>query len=431
MAVVASVSNTTWRSTYAAAIALALLAGRVSVAQAQAPARPAELELTLHVCRSGPAVATGHAERSAGAAELGAIEPAQNPSLVAQHQQTLDGPSERETVIGAEFPVPWSGRRGVMREAARERQRAAQARASADDLSTALDFRQAYTVAVVEHERLRIMAAHQTSLQDLSTALAQLVARGETASYDVRRHQSEVRLHARALASVKARAQRAARRLAYWLGGPPDAALLTSNSLSRAPLASGERTSSPAVLALRAEARAAALESDAAGRRWVPEPELFAGYRQVASGDATGHGVSLGITLPLTVFERGQGAAARARAERTLFEARAARLARELETERRAADESLQALEAALREAEQIEVETERLKESARVLYGAGEASITELLDAYRTGENAALDRLSALEELFAARLSVMRAAGKQFDAVLDASCGSRQGSGR
>jgi outer membrane protein TolC len=128
----------------------------------------------------------------------------------------------------------------------------------------------------------------------------------------------------------------------------------------------------------------------------------------------------------LTFFEHGQGASARALAERALAEARAGRLEGELEVELAATVATLEPLEAAFEDAGLNLESAEQIKERARALYGAGEASITEVLDAYRTGENAALDRLAALEELLAARLAVMRAAGTQFDAELDASCGSR-----
>lgn len=422
-----SVRNTTtrsYRTPFAcAAAALFFLVPQAIRAQTQ---RETEIEFTLRVCRTGPGVPTARAERGVGAAEVGAIEPLQNPSLVVEHQQNLSGISERETIIGAEIPLVLSGRRGLLRDAASARQRVSEARASADLIQTALDFRTAFALAVVEQERVAVMQQHQKALEDLANALQQLSARGETAAYDVRRHQAEVRLHARSLAAVRARAEAAQRRLAYWLEGPADATLLTTGGLARAPVIPSQKNQHPEVMALRETAQAASLESDAAQRRWLPEPELFAGYRQIASGDATGHGIALGLKLPLTFFEHGQGASARARAERSLVEARADRLERELGRELVAASGSLQALEAALHQAEQNVAETEKLKESARVLYAAGEASIIELLDAYRTGESSALDRLTALEELLAARLAVMRAAGKQFDPELDASCGSQ-----
>lgn len=425
-------SNTTTgscRSLFLAiAAVLCLLVGRVEAQVVDSG--PSEVELTLRVCQSGPALATAGAERALGAAEVRALEPQQNPSLVLTHQQTLSGPTDRETVVGAEVPFSISGRRGLLREAAKARQSVSEARAQSDLLEMALEFRAAFALAVVEHERVLVMAQHQKALQDLARTLEQLTARGETAAYDVVRHAAEVRLHARALAAARARAVAASRRLSQWLVGPTER-LVTSAALARAPLVPLRPFEHPDIAVLRGSARAAGLEREAARRRWIPDLEVFAGYRQVASGEQLGHGLSLGLQMPLNFIEHGQGAAARARAEQDLAEARAGRLERELESELLAAASTLKPLEAALRQAELNAVDTAKLENSARELYRAGEASISELLDAYRMKERAALDRVTALEELLAARLAVMRAAGKQFEPKLDATCGSRKKASR
>jgi outer membrane protein TolC len=277
---------------------------------------------------------------------------------------------------------------------------------------------------VIERERATIMQQHQQALESLAAALQQLTARGEAATYDVRRHQAEVQLHARLLGAAHARASAAELRLAYWLGTPVGSASLASSALLLAPLSAQSAGPHPEVVALQGMAEAAASERRAASRRWIPEPELFAGYRQIAAGDQVGHGLSVGFTVPLTFLEHGQGAAARAQAERTAADARARRLSRQLDIERAAATASLRSLKAVLARAEQTALEVQQLKESARLLYAAGESSISELLDAYRTSESASLDRITALDELLSARLAVMRAAGRQFDAELDASCG-------
>jgi cobalt-zinc-cadmium efflux system outer membrane protein len=410
-------------------VLVATLSSAVLLLSPRAPAqtvkRPPELELTLRVCRSGPSRATARAERGVGQAEVGAIEPAQNPSLVLEHQQTLQGFNERETIVGAEIPVALSGRRGVLRDAARARQKVSNARADADTLETALDFREAYSEAAIEQSRVLVLREQQKALESLTSVLEQLAARGESATYDVRRHKAEFRLHARTLASAEVRATAAAQRLAIWLDQPVDAGSLVADADAGASTARAEKSQHPDVAVLRSTAQAAELEAEAARRRWVPEPEVFAGYRQIGAGDQTGHGVSLGLSIPLP-FERGRGAASKARAERVLAEARAERLQRQHDAVLRVAVTRVRMLETLLREAEQTVKDAAELIDGARRLYGAGEASIAEVLDAYRTGEKAALDRLAALEELLTARLAVMRASGKQFDRELDAACGSR-----
>jgi outer membrane protein TolC len=61
-------------------------------------------------------------------------------------------------------------------------------------------------------------------------------------------------------------------------------------------------------------------------------------------------------------------------------------------------------------------------------LYAAGEASLTELLDACRVAEEAQLMRLDLVQDIALTRLAVMRAAGSQLDATLDREC--RDGKG-
>jgi len=400
-------------------------------APAQTVKRTPEVELTLRVCRSGPSLATANAQRGVGEVEVGAIEPLRNPSLVVEHQQTLQGLNERETIVGAEIPVPLSGRRGVLRDAARARQKASNARADADTLETSLDFREAYTEAAIEQSRVLVLRGQQKTLESLTSVLEQLAARGESAPYDVRRHRAEVRLHARTLASAEVRAGAAAQRLTIWLDQPVDVESLVLDANVGSSAARADKSQHPDVEVLRSTAQAAGLEAEAERRRWAPEPEVFAGYRQIGAGDQIGHGVSLGLSIPLTFFEHGQGASSKARAERVLAEARAERLQRQHDAELGVAVTRIRTLEAALREAEQTVKDASELMDGARRLYGAGEASIAEVLDAYRTAENAALDRVAALEELLAARLAVMRASGKQFDSELDAACGSRGGAVR
>jgi outer membrane protein TolC len=56
-------------------------------------------------------------------------------------------------------------------------------------------------------------------------------------------------------------------------------------------------------------------------------------------------------------------------------------------------------------------------------LYAAGEASITELLEAYRVAEEAQLAELALTEHVALTRLQLMRASGTMFDAELDRHC--------
>ena len=59
----------------------------------------------------------------------------------------------------------------------------------------------------------------------------------------------------------------------------------------------------------------------------------------------------------------------------------------------------------------------------AQRLYAAGEASITEMLEAFRAAEEAQLMELDRIFEIALTRLLVMRARGTMFDQSLDRAC--------
>jgi cobalt-zinc-cadmium efflux system outer membrane protein len=427
-----SPANTTKRSKQglAAALGTALFFAATSVAAQPRAATSLEHTLTIQVCRSGPAAGTTKAARANGDAEPGAIEPIRLPSLVLEHQQTLEGPRERESIAAIAIPLALGGRRGSLKDAAVARRGASHARADADAFETALQFRRAYASTSLEAARLGVLQRQQQALESLTKKLEQLAARGERSNYDVRRQQMESTLHARTVSESELKLTRARAELAIWLGRPLDDASLADQGSWLSPITHAAVSEHPELAALRADARASAAESEAARKRWVPELEAFVGYRQIADEVRTGHGVSLGLTVPLTFFEHGAGAATKAHAEQALFEARVAREKRQQSIEASAAIAHTKALAVVLAQSERTLAATRGLTEGALQLYNAGEASIADVLDAYRTAENAELARIEVLEDLMMTRLQAMRAAGTQFDRNLDAAC-LGQGAGR
>ena len=72
---------------------------------------------------------------------------------------------------------------------------------------------------------------------------------------------------------------------------------------------------------------------------------------------------------------------------------------------------------------ESIGTEAATLLEQTRQLYAAGEATLTELLEAFRATEEASLAVIDLAEELVLVRLERMAAAGTQLDPALDKAC--------
>lgn len=393
---------------------LVLLTSLVPLASSATPLD--ERAAVQRLCAEGPDAAVAAAQRLAGEADVRAASVRPNPSLVLEHQRALGGTTEHETVAGLSVPLGVGGRFGLLQDAAAERRRERDLGAEVSSFGAALTFREVYLAAALAQARAEILLSQQRVLDALGATIVGLERGGEAAAYDVLRQSAHARAHRRALASARAQAEGERARLEAWVGAPVTVALEAPARSSTEP-----RTETPRVARLEAEARAFALEARAAERRWVPDLELFAGYREATVAEDTGRGFSLGLTVPLTVFDHGQGEAARARADEALARAYAAEARRQQRTELAALRARLAALDSA---ADQDALpEAERLQAQALQLYAAGEATLTELLEALSAAEAARLDAVSLHAERAAIHLAMMRAAGTFFDDTLDRAC--------
>jgi cobalt-zinc-cadmium efflux system outer membrane protein len=386
------------------------------------------------VCTSGPESGVARAQRLRGVAATTAAGLLPNPTVVAEHQRSLSGPSESETTLGISVPIGIGGRRGILRDAAALRRQQAVLEAQATLFDSALVFREAYVVAALDRARVVVLTEQQTALDALSVTIQALARAGETAGYDLLRQRVHARVHRRRLDSAKARAQASQALIEAWLGTSvdlPPASELTTSSTGERPFTDELAPNHPRLRGLEAEAGASNLEGRAARRKWVPDLEIFAGYRGTTFAGNTGHGIALGLRLPLTFFDHGQGEAEHADAAQALARSTADSLRRQHGAQFKSAYVELGVLSASLGEAVTAAAEAVTLQQKARLLYAAGETSITELLEAFGAAEEARLSLLVLAEEIAGARLSMMRAAGTQFDVALDRICTASAGATR
>jgi outer membrane protein, heavy metal efflux system len=397
----------------------------ISVSAAAAPVLT-EVAGTLKVCRLGPDTAVARAIRLRGTAGVTAAGVLSNPSLVLEHQRTMIGPVDRETIAGVSVPFGVSGRRNLLKDAAAARREGADADADAMLFESAIAFREAYLTALVDQARADILSEQQLALEASSVTMEALAKSGEAAGYDLLRQRVQARLHRGSVESAKARALASRASLEAWIEAEVelpniDLSVLAHGSTPEPPT---EPTSpSRRVQSLRAASRASALDARAARRRWVPDPDVFAGYRALDQDARIAHGVSLGLTIPLTFFDHGQGEAAMADAEREALEAGAERLSWRQRAEAKAARVRLQQLTSNIEDLGQVRDDARELLTQAQRLYSAGEASITEMLEAFRAAEDARLAELDRVFEIALTRLLVMRASGSMFDPSLDQAC--------
>jgi len=167
--------------------------------------------------------------------------------------------------------------------------------------------------------------------------------------------------------------------------------------------------------ALRFEREAALREAVLAGRRAIPDPAVRVGFTHdnlIVSGDQE-NTVSVGILLPLPLFDHGQHDAARARARATELDR-----TREAALARAAADlEQLRARTALLAQG-LSSLRGQALPKSQTILsttakaFDRGQVSMTDLLLARRTHVTLLLNVLALRFEFFAARNELRRVLG-------------------
>ena len=310
-------------------------------------------------------------------------------------RESVAGVTENMTMVAQVLPI--TGRRGLDIQAASALVDATSHRVDEAVRRARADLRLAFGQLAVAQVRERELSGARDRLQGLVEVLAKREAAGDTAGFDRLRAEREVLdLDAdRAIAATdRARAQAAvaaffsestdSERIVAVDGTTARAAPPTLEALvERAQSTRGE------LLALRREVDAARLSGRAADRRRIPEPELVAGTKSsTAAGGGLGSVVSVQASIPL--FDR-------SRAEKALADGRATQAEARAEAFRVALRAEIAALRAAVIERRETAARyraaavssAREIERIAQVSYDAGERSILELLDAYRTGSTA------------------------------------------
>lgn len=394
----------------------------LTLAEARAAARRASPD--VRAAREVVAAARGR-ERQAG------VVP--NPTLSYGREQTsVAGQSNAQDILALEQPLELGGLRSARVEAARRRREAAEARLGAAEIEADFEATRAYALAVAADRRGRLADQAATAFrQALGISDRRLVA-GDVSGYAARR----VRLEAARYAALRAEAMLASRAARLALGAliapdagairPLDATLWDSLPPAFDPPAADSLHA--AALRSRAELRVAELEALAAAadtrlavRERMPVPVLQAGFKTettIGSADRL-NGFVAGVSLPLPLFDRRQGAVAAAGAEARRREAEAEGVRRRVAREVAEAREGFVAVREQLALlAPQLGPEAERALRAAQLAYAEGELTLVEWLDAVRAYQEAeasyatlraeALVRQAALERAVGAPLPIL-----------------------
>ncbi len=315
-----------------------------------------------------------------------------NPT-VGLERQPLSGSlaEERQSTYTVSQRFDIGGKRGLRLDAAHARLAETQAEVEARRNGLRNEVRRRFHDALSAQIGVAALVDWERRLQAVEAIADKLQKGGEVAGYDRRRVGRE-----RATASSRAKVASAelARLLSALralIGMESERSVVLAGPLLPEPLAPLESyltplESRPDLKALAARTQALRYEETLAQRTRIPDVTLSAGVRQVERGSLSDSGLILGLSIPLPIFERGQGAGQRAAGQAQAAAAeRQIALARAQGNVRGLWQQAVQ-LRGAAEEFRRDAVDaSRRLADIAQSAYRGGELGILELLDAHRS----------------------------------------------
>lgn len=406
---------------FAKPLATLILAGLLSTAWAQ-PAALTERE-AIQGALSRPAwqqAQSARLETAESAVAAARLWP--NPELGVERERvdTVGGDeTERTIALSQTFDV--SGRRALRRDAASERLDAARLESLERRLDTIAEVRRAFAESLYRERSEAAIGRWLARVEAATEVAARLAKAGEASGYDRRRIEREAQTARARLAGALADAARSREELAALAGRPPNEAPQLMGELLPDPVPPLETAlqnlrERPDLAGVRAQAAAFERERDAARRGWIPDLTLSAGQKRVTEPGHTDRGTIVGVSFSIPLFDRGQAEAQKSGAQAQLLRAEhALALARAQAGLRgvwRQATELHQAADTFRRDSLAGSRDLARIAEAA---YRAGEASLLELLDAYRAELDAETTELDLALRARLARIELDSLSGVSF----------------
>lgn len=369
----------------------------------------AENSPALRIARAEAAGIAGRARQSRSYA---------NPAFsLLREDLSRSGEDYWEATAGLMQRIEWPGRTVARGVAARHTITGAGARFRADSLQLVFAVREAYVRAWLAEEAERTIGQAAEMIQVVTRAAEQRLEAGDISGYETRRLRLGRIQAERDEADAELRS-RAARRLLGSLVLPEVSLheLGPADAIIGIPPAIGSGSVLDA-LNRRPDLEAAARELDAARAQhrvanleWVPDPTVSLGYKEHADGF---RGATLGVDLPLPIFNRTGGAREEAAARESAATSGLDLLRRQAELDLvDASDQYSVARERLEVTGDGIMAEAEALLSAARVAYDEGEMTLVEFLDATEAFRDARLSAITLRAEAWIAYYNLVRAMG-------------------
>ena len=371
-------------------------------------------------------------------ARLAASTTRANPRLGLHHERIVGAPAvaDSETSLTLEQSFDLTDWRGRLAAALPHREAAARAEMDGWRLDVAQGVRAAFYAVRYREARVVVLRAWIVRLQAGVEAASAREEAGDVSGYDVRRVQRELGVAQAALASEHAALGQAWSDFETWVPGSERPTLVGDLAPAvdvvgdLAPAVDVVDDLAPAVdvvatpvrrlpdlVRLESLAAASAAESEAWRAPFLRDWSVEGGYRLAQAGGAPGggselgHGFSVGLSIPLILRNPD-------RARVALLAAESDALHAELQWARSIAEQAATAGQARLADAVTALAslpapdDDRGLTHMAEVAYRAGEASLTELLDAYESESELQLSRLELEWEARQAAIELERFQG-------------------
>jgi outer membrane protein, heavy metal efflux system len=333
-----------------------------------------------------------------------------NPNLQLTHERghTTGGTAtETSLVVSQAFDI--SGRRTLRRQAAEQRLAATHYDRAIARNRLIAEVRNAFADALYRDQLRTSLREWNQRIDAVYTVVSRLAKAGEASAYERRRLERERQAAQARIARAEADYGRARELLLAFLGNSAARTLApTGNLIPPEPpaLATAQSTmrSRPDLQSLVAQAEAFDREHRAAERAWLPDLTVGVGPKRVDEPARTENAAIVSVSIALPIFDRGQAAQKRASAEASATRAEHALHLERWEAELRGVwGQANELRRAALSFSADTTKSSRDLSRIAETAYRGGEASLLELLDAYRNELEA---QTTALELALAARVA-------------------------
>ena len=389
-------------------------------ARADAQSAPLDLAGALALARqSGPLSRLVAARQDIAVGRVRELTQTPNPTLE-WRRENLGSALAPDIFVTAYIPLDVTGRRLALRGVRGAGVQRAAADAETERRDAELEVARAWLIAASLQGTQEVASRQHEALREIARIDAQRLREGLVSEAVGLRTSLEADRARVALVSATADARRARAQLARVLG--VDEGAITSLAPINAPAfpAAPDSTVSRAVaLKARPDVRARELALDEANRRLSAERRGVIGDLQLQGGSKQTSGFmtgQIGVGMPLPLFNRNGGAQQRAAGEAS--EARILRddLRRSVESGVRAAWLHYADVRGAANDAASFDARGREVARIARVAYGEGHVTLTELLDAERAAADAMQAHLKWATEAWLARLELERAIGARLD---------------